>query len=301
MFKIYFALTISVISISMAGNLVRLCGAHPFIIAFYRLIFALIILFPFFLPKFLKSYKKIPLKIYLKIALMGVVFVAHFYGWFYSIYMTKVANATITFATNPAFIALGAYLFLKEKLDRYIWFSIIMGIVGVIILGFEDFTLSPKYFLGDLLALFAGIIFSIYFLIGKSLRDNSKVNIDNIVLMYLVYFFAATVASAVVLFSNLKILDIDQRAFWSLIALTIFPTILGHVLLIYVLKEMKASIVSAATFVEPVVAGVAAYFLFTESLTVRALMGYLFIVIGLSILVFTRDRVYNRNLNKIAN
>ncbi|MBF0360246.1 MAG: DMT family transporter [Oligoflexia bacterium] len=295
MFKIYFALTISIASISMAGSLVRLCGAHPFIIAFYRLLFALILLFPIFLPKFLKSYKSIPAKIYFKIALMGIFFVLHFYGWFYAIYMTKVANATIAFATNPIFIALGAYLFLKEKLDKFIWISIIMGIIGVTVLGSEDLSLSPKSFYGDLLSVIAGMIFATYFLIGKSLRDNSSnnannVNIDNTVLMYLVYFFALIVASIVVFVAKSPILEINQREFYTLVALTIFPTILGHALLIYALKEMKASIVSAATFVEPIVAGIAAYFLFAEPFTVKIAIGYILIISGLSLLIFSNKK-----------
>lgn len=289
MFKVYVALAVAVTSISMAGSLVRLCGEHPFVIAFYRLIFALILLFPIFIPKFIKSYNTIPAKIYFKIALMGVVFVGHFYGWFYAIYMTKVANATITFATNPVFIAIGAYIFLKEKLDKYIWFSIIMGVIGVTILGSEDFSISSKYFYGDLLSLFAGIIFAIYFLIGKSLRSNNSLKLDNVILMYLVYFFGALVASLVIIFTKTPILDITTRSFLFLVLLTIFPTILGHALLIYVLKEMKASIVSATTFFEPVVAGVAAYFLFSETLTPKTIIGYILIVVGLLVLAFTRE------------
>lgn len=286
MIKTYLVLTLAVCSVSFAGVLVRLAETHPFVVVFYRTLFALIILLPFSLPNIIQNYRQKHLSSALlgRIVIMGIVFALHLFFWIFGLGLTNVANATIAFSSNPLFTAVGAYIFLQEKVNRYVILAIILGILGVTVLGSGDFSLSRKYFLGDMLALIGGIMFAAYFIIGKPLRKEA--HLDNMALMSMVYAVTCLFTTLLILIGGYSLWPISIKSLSALLACTIFPTILGHVLLIYVLRVLPAGVVSAATFAEPIIGGAAAYFIFNEGFSARVWIGYVVIVAGLSSLIY---------------
>lgn len=270
-------LIFAVLALSQAGNLIRLCETSAISITFYRLLIALVLILPFSFKTIHKMLPRTNSRLLLKVFVMAVAFSSHFLAWISAIQRTKVADAAICFSLSPVFTALGAHFFLREKISRRLLLAIGAGVIGVALVGHGDLSLSPRYLTGDLLSLLAGFLFSIHCLIGKTLRKD----VPNLFIMTLVYFFGAVLALPCALLLHAPLADFTLQTKVGFLALAIFPTILGHASLIYLMKHFKAGTVSTATLFEPVGAGIVAYLAFSESLTQWSALGYAFIVAGL--------------------
>ncbi len=282
----YILLTFSVLALSQAGNLVKLCETNPISIAFYRLFFAFLILLPFSYRLLWKNLAIIKRKDLFVIILMGMTFALHFFAWFIAVKATKVANAAMCFSFYPVFSSLGAFFLFKERPSLGTLIAIISGILGLILVGLDDVSFSSSYLFGDLMAVVGGLCFAIYFIIGKSLRNR----FDNLFLMPLV-FLTGSVLSCVVMFTfDLPFFDFGIKTALALMSLVLFPTLLGHASLIYVLKRFKVSLVSTATLAEPVLAGIVAFFLFGERLTTATIAGYFLIALGLLCMIYFPEK-----------
>ncbi len=281
---VYFVLIFATLILSQAGIVIRFADTHYVTVAFYRLLFATIILAPFSIGSLKKSYSQIDKRAAMKIFLMGVFFALHFFFWIKAVQTTKVAHAAICFALNPAFISVGAFLFLKEKIDSRTIIGLVIGFIGIIViasgdLSFHDF--NKNNFLGDIYALLGGLSFAIYFLLGKSIRKH----IGNRFLMTAVYGVGALLSLTIIFYAKLPLGNFSNHSTWvALLVLAVFQTILGHASIIYILKFMKASFVSTFLLVEPLLAGIVAFFLFNEHVALTAWLGYLLIIIGICFL-----------------
>ncbi len=287
MFLGYVILTVATLILSQAGNVIRFAETHPISVAFFRLLFASLILVPFTLPVIKKNLKLLTPKTILQLTFMGIFFSLHFFFWIKAVQITKVGHAAICFALNPAFIAIGAVIFLKEKISKGTILGIILGFIGIATIGLGDFSfegLNNQDFLGDALSVLAALVFAIYFLIGKSLRSN----IDNRVVMSFVYTIGSFFSFILISFMDLPLGNFSQTTWLALLSLAIFQTILGHASIIYVLKFFKASFVSTFLLLEPLLAGLVAFFLFAEKISPAAWVGYILISLGI-ILLFEDD------------
>lgn len=283
----YVILIVATLILSQAGNVIRFADTHPISVAFFRLLFASVVLVPLSLPVLKKNLKLLDKKTLLRLVLMGVFFALHFFLWIKAVQVTKVAHAAICFALNPAFIAIGAVLFLKEKINRGTILGILLGFIGIATISLGDFSfndLNNQDFLGDLLSILAALAFAIYFLIGKSMREN----LDNRLVMSIVYIVGALFSLIIISFMDLPLGGFSNQTWGALLTLALFQTILGHASIIYVLKFFKASFVSTFLLLEPLLAGIVAFFLFGEKITFAASVGYILISLGI-VLLFEDD------------
>ena len=276
-------LAFAVLCLSQAGNLIRLCETHSISIAFYRLFIATLILGAINHRDLVENIKKIPPKSFIQISLMGLFFALHFLTWIKGVQMTKVASAAICFTVAPVFVSIGSFLIFKERPPRFLWISLLLGFIGMIIIGGGDFSLNHENLLGDALAIFSALMFSVYFLIGKTLQQK----IPNTTLMTLVYGLGALMALLFLLPSGAPLVGFNSKTIIGLVSLAIFPTILGHATLIRSLSFFKASTISALTLIEPVFAGLVAWMAYGEALKNFTFSGYVFILVGQIILIYS--------------
>lgn len=110
----YVALAIGVASVSFSAILVKLATAPSGVIAFYRLLFTVLLMLPVFLVKYRHELKFINKKDWLYSIVAGVFLAFHFILWFESLNYTSVASSTVLVTLQPLFAFAGAYLFLKK-------------------------------------------------------------------------------------------------------------------------------------------------------------------------------------------
>lgn len=278
--KPFFLLGLSIFTLSQAGNIIRLCDAPPPVVAFYRLLFAFLILFPFFVIRLKKTFRLYDFASLLNIFLMGLFFALHFFTWIESIQHTTVANAAILFSIAPILTAIGSRFFYQEKINRGVIVAMIAGVIGVLFTGVGDFSFEARYLYGDFMGILAAIFFALYFLMGKKVERFA----DFFVTMPLVFLAAGFVSLICILALSLPLSGFSTVTWGGLLSLGIFPTIIGHGLLIYSLKFFKSSTVSTLTLVEPVLAGLGAWLFYGEAPFVYALLGYTVMALGLGVM-----------------
>lgn len=273
----YIALAIGVASVSFSAILVKLATAPSGIIAFYRLLFTVLLMLPVFLLKHRQELKLIEKKDWMFSIAAGVFLAFHFILWFESLNYTSVASSTVLVTLQPLFAFAGAYFFYKERFSLKAIGSGVIAVAGSFVISWGDFRISGLALWGDILALIACALVTGYLLFGQSVVRR----ISSITYTFVVYsistitlFFYASVKGEV--FGPYPVAD------WIyFILLAIFPTLLGHSLFNWSLKWLSTTTISMAILLEPVGATILAYFILDEPILWTQVLGGVIILVGL--------------------
>ncbi len=267
------ALVVAVGAVSWASILVRLCDAPSFGIAFYRLLFSVLIL----LPWGLRRGTIVTARTYALAAAAGLLLALHFATWISSLRLTTVASSVVIVTTQPAFTAAFGPLFLKERPGRGGIMAVILALAGTAVLAGGDLALGGRALLGDLLALVGAVTASAYFMIGRRVREE---------IGFVRYLFLVNSVCAVALLALAAGWGADlggyPAATWGwLVLMAVGPHLLGHGLLNWSVRRLRAFTVNMAILGEPVLATAYAAVLFREVPGKAFYAGALLIVAGI--------------------
>ncbi|WP_087974524.1 DMT family transporter [Oceanobacillus rekensis] len=286
-FNPYAAVVIGVLAVSSSAILVKLAdGAPSAIIANYRLLFAVLIMFPIILLKYRHEFRLISKKNWVLSIIAGVFLSLHFILWFESLNYTSVASSVVLVTMQPIFAFIGTYMLFQEKFSYGTVISMVIALFGSIIIGIGDFQLGGMALFGDILALLGAIAVTVYFLSGQSARKH---------LSLMTYtFIVYSVSSITLIIYNL----ILQNSFfgypavhwWVFLILAIVPTFFGHTLFNWALKWLSTSTISMGIVFEPIGASILAYFILNESPTWSQLLGGTIVIFGLFLFIMSTSR-----------
>ena len=274
----YLALAIGVASVSFSAILVKLASAPSGIIAFYRLLFTVLLMLPVFLIKYRHELKLIRKKDWLLSIAAGVFLAFHFILWFESLNYTSVASATVLVTLQPLFAFAGAYFFFKERFSLRAIGSGVIAIAGSFVISWGDLRISGMALWGDILALIACALVTGYLLFGQSVVKR----ISSITYTFVVYSISAITLFVSVLIKGEALAPYAIEDWIYFILLAIFPTLLGHSLFNWALKWLSTTTISMAILLEPVGATVLAYFILDEPILWTQVFGGAIILVGLT-------------------
>ncbi len=213
--------------------------------------------------------------------LAGACLAIHFGTWIQSLEYTSVASSAALVSTNPLWVGIAGWLFLKEPLNRWRSLGIGLTLIGAIAITLRDQQASPgsNPLLGNTLALIGAISGSAYFLLGRGLRNQ---------LALLPYIWMTYGAAAVFLSltsAGMGNLDLPNTAFvWLLLAgLALGPQLIGHTSVNYAMRHFSAVLVTIALLGEPVGSAILAFFLFGEAFAPLQLVGFGMLIIGIAV------------------
>ncbi|MFJ7745380.1 DMT family transporter [Peribacillus sp. NPDC097295] len=275
----YFALAIGVVTVSFSAILVKLASAPSGIIAFYRLLFTVLLMFPVFLMKYRHELKLIKKRDWMFSIAAGVFLAFHFILWFESLNYTSVSSSTVLVTLQPLFAFVGAYFFFKERFTLKAIASGVIAVAGSFIISWGDFRISGLALWGDILALVACALVTGYLLFGQSVVRR----VSSITYTFVVYSMSAVTLFFYVLVKGEAIGPYPVTDWIYFILLAIFPTLLGHSLFNWSLKWLSASTISMAILLEPVGATILAYFILNEPILWTQVLGGAIILAGLMI------------------
>jgi len=271
-------LIVGIVAVSFASIFIKLIGsANPIVITLWRLVFSSMIIVPIGIAILGRRLVDIVLKHGKVLTLSGFFLSVHFFFWIASLAYTSVASSVVIVTTNPVWVGIGSYLIYREKITKSIMVGIGLTVIGGAIIGFGDFSVSPRTLFGDGLALCGAFIASGYLLVGKKARKSLSI------LEYItpVYTIAAAFALVFCLFLSLDLTGYTPRIFLLLLALAIVPQLIGHTTFNWALGVMPASLVAVAIVGEPVGSTVLAYFILGEKLTMAKMIGGGIIISGI--------------------
>jgi len=246
-------------AVSFAGPLVRFSTAAALVISAWRLLFSVGIIGLILLGRgsVFQGARLVGRDWALGIG-AGLLLAGHFWAWVASIQLTTIASSTVLVSTQPLFVGLLSVAFLKERPARRQWLGIGVAVVGATVIGWGDFGSGSAAFLGDVLALSAGLMAAGYFTIGRSLRK--KLDIWGYTV--LVYGAAAGLLTGAVLMSpSLPMTGYAPLDWGVFLALAAVPMMMGHTGINYALRYVPAYVANLASLGEPIGATLIAWLL----------------------------------------
>ncbi|MFC7322049.1 DMT family transporter [Halobacillus campisalis] len=287
-FNPYILLMVGVISISTSAIFVKLAGDAPAsIIAFYRLLLAIIIMAPYVFLKHSDDLFSISKKDGTLAAVSGVFLAFHFILWFESLNYTSVASSVVLVSMQPIFAFIGTYLFFKERFSAGAVLSMLIAITGSVIISWGDFQISGLAFLGDILALLGAIMVTGYFLVGQNLRKRLSLTSYT----FVVYSAATLTLLIYNLGLNVPFGGYNSSQWLIFLCLAIVPTFLGHSLFNWSLRWMSASKISMSILLEPIGASILAFFLLNEAVSWSQWLGGSIVIFGLMLFIISTKKM----------
>ncbi|MBS4220905.1 DMT family transporter [Bacillus sp. FJAT-49711] len=282
----YFALIVGVLSVSTSAIFVKLSSADAAVIAFYRLLFSVVIMIPIFFPKYMKELFVMNTKDWIFSIIAGVFLAFHFILWFESLNYTTVASSTVLVTLQPLFAFIGTFFLFNERFSAKAIFCGFAAIIGSVIISWGDFQISGSALYGDFLALAACALITAYLLFGQEVRKR----ISLITYTFTVYFISTVVLFVYVLLSESALYPYPSIDWLYFILLAIIPTLLGHTLFNWSLKWLSTSTISMAILFEPVGAAILAVYILSEKIIWTQITGGLIIIVSVTLFLVQEKR-----------
>jgi drug/metabolite transporter (DMT)-like permease len=258
--KHYLGLFISIVAVSFASIFILSCQAPPLSIAFYRLLFTTLLIFPFILirKKTRDEIRTLPRTTLLIMLVIGIILATHFSLWITSLKMTSVASSVILVTAHPVLVAPVSFYFLKEKLSwtNALGIAISLAGVGVLVIGnygFAAFGLDTIE--GNILALLGGIAAGLYILGGRKLRKT----VSTMTYAFVVYAVGTITLFFICLTLNAPVYNLAVTDYAIILLMAVVSGIFGHTLYNWSLGYIRASVMSVALLGEPIGSSLLAY------------------------------------------
>jgi drug/metabolite transporter (DMT)-like permease len=283
--SVYLILFFGIMAASQSGNIIRLGSAHPFAIASWRLVLAAVMLAPL-AGRGLARIKGLTRAELAMLSVAGVMLTLHFFAWVAAVQHTSVANAALFFLVNPIITSVAGFLIFKERLTRNLIGAMALGLAGAFIIGWRDFSVHGDHLTGDLLAMGSSVLFTVYFLLGKRLARCLPLG----AYVAYVYGIAGLVGFAVMATLGIPFFEYSQRTWMCFLLMALMPTMMGHTAVNYAVRFIDAGRVTVIMLMEPFWAGLVAYLVWNEPITLHTLAGYTLLVLSVVVLVWEELR-----------
>ncbi|MBD3381305.1 MAG: EamA family transporter [candidate division Zixibacteria bacterium] len=280
-------LFLAMLSVGWAAIFIRWCdGIDPLLISFYRMAWATALLLPVSLIRAKKIFIGISRRDFLMMVFIGFILALHFGTWISSLFYTTVASSTVLVTTQPIFLVLFSMLFTSEKVRGTSILAILLALSGAIVIGLGDLRFTGDYIKGDLLAIAGAVCVAIYLFLGRQVRQR----VANLAYVQIVYASSALfLLAGVLIFSDFSY-DFPLRQHIWLLCLGLIPTVLGHTLYSWALKQMRAYLVGTSILGEPVGASFYAWLIFKEIPPETTIYGALLIFAGVVTLFYSERK-----------
>ncbi len=269
-------LAVAIAAISSAATLFKLSEAPALVKAFYRLLYATVILAPFAVVRHRADFAALGRRDILALSGVGVILALHFATWIASLDLTSVTASLVLVTIHPVLVAGFAQVFMREHLPTRKWVGILVAVLGAVGIALADRTTGGHALLGDLLAFAGAICFAAYLLGARSYRQR----------MPLLPFVTVVYAAATVTLLVLSLLWSAPLSGWDaqehglFLALAVVPMIFGHTVINWVVRYVPAAVVSTTILLEPLGGTLIAYLALGELASPVVLAGGGVVLLG---------------------
>ncbi|HET7324735.1 MAG TPA: DMT family transporter [Halococcus sp.] len=278
------ALAVAVVAVSTSAILIRYSSAPSLVKAFYRVLFATLLLVPIAVSRHREAFRRLSGRDWLVASAGGIALALHFAVWFESLQWTSVAASVTIVQSQVLFVAIGAALFLSEHVTRRTLAGIVIALCGIAVMSIGDALTgtnvagtAPLY--GNALALVGAVCAAGYVLVGRSLRQRIPL-IPYVIVVYsvcAVVLFGLTVASGAALF------DYPPHEWLLFLGMAVGPGLFGHTVLNWALAHVESSVVSVSLLGEPIASALLALVLLGEVPSTITIVGGAVVLLGISI------------------
>jgi len=229
------------------GVVVNFVDLSPFSIAFFRVFFASLFLFPILYLKARGALLR-AIKVWKSFLALGVLLSC---GWgflFQSMKLMSIADAALLNYTAPVIVALLGPIFLQESIEKSTVFALGLSLVGISMISYQyGFQSSSLNFLGVIFALLASLSYAAFVILSKKTLSQAASP-------SLAFWMYST--SAIILFPSIIgiTINITLNSWLLLLLLGGINTGLAVTLYLEGLKTIKTQKAVVLTYLEPLFA-----------------------------------------------
>lgn len=241
-------------------------GVGPIASGFWRLALAVPVLLLLARPRDGTGAPRADRRMVLMIAVGGVFFAADLAAWHLGIMQTKLANSTLLGNSASLFFPLYGFLIARHWPSRTQGLALTLALIGSVLLMGRSYELSTRYFVGDLLCLLAGLLYTVYLIS----IDRARAALAPWPVLAL-----STIAGTVpmLLFALAIGETVWPESWWPLFGLALFSQLIGQGLLVIAMGHFSPLVVGVAFLTQPVVAAAIGWLAYGEAMAPADLLG----------------------------
>ncbi|MCX8192856.1 MAG: DMT family transporter [Nitrososphaeria archaeon] len=254
------------------GVIVNTVYADALVIAFYRALFATVILTPFVSlykrREFIEALREWKLLI-----LNGLMNSLGWVSLFISMKLIPIANAVLLNYLAPIFVALAAPLVLKEKVRKITMISLMLSITGVLMMLYNQF--GEVNWIGISYGLLSSLFYAIFILLSKKIREG----VSSYILASYTYIFTLIFLGIFTIFMSYD-LYLGEYFPPQLILMGVINTAFAVTIYFHGLGLIEAQRAVILTYLEPVTAAVLGTIILGQMLSSETLIGGILIILA---------------------
>ena len=274
-------LLIGVFAVSWAAPLIRAAsdeGASVLLIAAMRLSLAAPPMMALAAWRGLDDLRALSRREWALLVFAGSALALHFALWVAAVQRTSVLSGVMLVTMQPIFVALGAWLVLRERPTREVLLGVSIAAAGALLLISDDLG-DAGSLLGNALALAGGVASSAYFVAGRGARGHLSTASYSAV----VYGVTAVVLVVLATSAGTPVRGLPTEAYLFIGAMALVPQLIGHSAFNWALGSLPAAVVAVAILGEPVAAAAIAAVWLDEMPTPLEVAGGVVILVGVTV------------------
>ena len=294
--KALFGIGIGVLLLGTGPMFVKFVKANGTLVAFYRLLFASVMLA---LPVLISSKNQTPTldkdKSVLWVLLGGISFAINIGLWCSALNYTSASIVTLLDNTAPIWVGLFGWLVLGKKQNQFYWWGLSLTLAGSILLvGSSRVSFDNQKFLGNILSLASGVSYAAYILITQQARR---------IVSSLKYSWLVSSIGAILLFvfglatGALK-QTISLQGYLLIFLMSLSSQVIGWYLVNDALGKLPAAAASVALVGQPLVVTILGVFILHEIPSFFQIIGGIACLIGIIVVQysFKEQRIKKTNV-----
>lgn len=292
-FNPWIALAIGVCATTFAAPFIKLSqenGVPSPVIAFGRIGLASLVLTPLVLSNYRQELRNLNRRDIIMAMVGGLFLVTHFLLMVIALESSSTLVVLVIVNTGPLWVALLERVFLKQQINRFVWFGMLITIIGSVYIAISANSSSglndANSMIGAILSTFAAMAGAAYITIGRSVRR--KVSLFPYV--WILFGIGGILGLLFTLATRTPILGHSATGYFWLIMLTLIPQLIGHSGYNFALRYFTATLTSLSSQLITITATIVAFFIFAEVPTVSDIIGSTVIGIGVIIAILNRNR-----------
>ncbi|HEY6169788.1 MAG TPA: DMT family transporter [Verrucomicrobiae bacterium] len=276
------ALLAGATGIAFAPIFVRVSETGPSATAFYRIAFALPLLWLWMRTERGNEphlAQPVTRRDFALLALAGLFFAGDLAVWHWSIKLTSVANSTLLANCAPIFVTLGARMLFGERITTQFLLALVLALAGAAVLVGASFQLSARHLAGDALGVATAVFYAAYMLSIKRLRER----FSTATIMTWTGLSCAPTLLVVAAVSREQLVATTAHGWILLAGLALISQVGGQTLIAYGFKHLTASLASLSLLFQPVMATLFAWMLLGEPLRPLQFIGGAVVLIAITL------------------
>ena len=253
-------LAVGVIAIGWSAPLIRLAEPAPaLVIAALRLVVAAPPMVAIALVRRERDLGRLQTRDMVLLVLSAAALAVHFPFWVASVQRTSILASVVLVTMQPLFVAIGAWLFLRERPTRAVMLGIALGVAGAVLLVAQGAG-DTGTLTGNLFALIGGMMSSVYLVIGRGARRR----LSTVSYGAVVYSLTAVFLVALAVGTGTPLGGHSTSSYVFIVLLAVIAHLIGHNATNWALGSLSAAVVAVAILGEPVASALIAAALLDE-------------------------------------